>query len=95
MFEPNQKVVCINGYFSPAVAHFYEKLPTEGSTYTVRDIVPGVELNMSETVAVYLQEIQGPLNDHGIERGFHCSRFRELDELTTRNRAKKEDLILV
>jgi len=82
MFEPGQKVVCIDDAFSASVLQYYTKLPVAGVTYTVRDIVPGAEIAGGETAAVYLVEIEGTINPHGIERGFHCRRFRELDELT-------------
>jgi hypothetical protein len=81
MHEPGAKVVCIDDVFHPAVAVWYNQLPVAGNIYTVRDIVGGIEIGGQPTIAVYLEEIEGPLNDHGIERGFHCTRFRELDEL--------------
>jgi hypothetical protein len=79
MFLPNQKVVCIDGKFPLGIEKFYPALPKEGSTYTIRDIVPGVALSGEEgEVAVYLCEITGPLNAHGIERGFRADRFAPL-----------------
>ena len=79
MFLPNQKVVCIDGSFPLGIEKLYAELPKEGITYTIRDIVPGVGLTGDEgEVAVYLCEIRGPLNAHGIERGFRAERFAPL-----------------
>ena len=79
MFLPNQKVVCVDGRFPLGIEQLYQELPKEGSTYTIRDIVPGVGLTGEEgEVAVYLCEISGPLNAHGIERGFRAERFAPL-----------------
>ena len=79
MFLPNQKVVCVDGKFPLGIEKLYSELPKEGSTYTIRDIVPGIGLTGEEgEVAVYLCEITGPLNAHGIERGFRAERFAPL-----------------
>jgi hypothetical protein len=79
MFLPNQKVVCVDGKFPLGIEALYHELPKEGNTYTIRDIVPGVGLTGEEgEVAVYLCEIKGPLNAHGIERGFKGERFAPL-----------------
>ncbi len=82
MFLPNQKVVCIDGRFPIGIEKLYSELPKEGNTYTIRDIVPGVGLTDEEgEVAVYLMEITGPLNAHGIERGFRAERFAPLQTI--------------
>ena len=82
MFLPNQKVVCIDGRFPIGIEKLYSELPKEGNTYTIRDIVPGVGLTGEEgEVAVYLMEITGPLNAHGIERGFRAERFAPLQTI--------------
>lgn len=79
MFLPNQKVVCVDGRFPLGIEKLYSELPKEGTTYTIRDIVPGVGLTGEEgETAVYLCEISGPLNAHGIERGFRADRFAPL-----------------
>jgi hypothetical protein len=79
MFLPNQKVVCVDGNFPIGIEKLYSELPKEGSTYTIRDIVPGIGLTGEEgETAVYLCEITGPLNAHGIERGFRADRFAPL-----------------
>jgi hypothetical protein len=82
MFLPNQKVVCVDGKFPLGIEQLYHELPIEGDTYTIRDIVPGVGLTGDEgEVAVYLIEIRGPLNAHGIERGFNAERFAPLSTI--------------
>ena len=79
MFLPNQNVVCVNGRFPLGIEKLYTELPKEGTTYTIRDIVPGVGLTGDEgEIAVYLLEIKAPLNAHGIERGFRADRFAPL-----------------
>lgn len=80
MFLPNQKVVCVDAKFPLGIEKLYSELPKEGSTYTIRDIVPGIGLTGEEgETAVYLCEITGPLNAHGIERGFRADRFAPLE----------------
>src|SRR3954447_22060153 len=89
MFLPNQKVVCVDGKFPLGIEKLYAELPKEGNTYTIRDIVPGVGLTGEEgEVAVYLIEITGPLNKHGIERGFRADRFAPLT--TTEEEVEEE-----
>ncbi len=79
MFLPNQKVVCVDGRFPLGIEKLYSELPKEGTTYTIRDIVPGIGLTGEEgETAVYLCEISGPLNAYGIERGFRADRFAPL-----------------
>ena len=79
MFLPNQKVVCVDDKFPLGIEKLYSELPKEGVTYTIRDIVPGIGLTGEEgETAVYLCEITGPLNAHGIERGFRADRFAPL-----------------
>jgi hypothetical protein len=82
MFLPSQKVVCVDGKFPPGIEALYAELPKEGNTYTIRDVVPGVGLTGEEgEVAVYLCEITGPRNAHGIERGFKAERFAPLSTI--------------
>ncbi len=59
MFLPNQKIACVGGSHLRRIDKLYTELPKEGSTYTIRDIVPGVGLTGDEgEVAVYLCEIK-------------------------------------
>ena len=92
MFLPNQAVVCVNGRFPLGIEKLYTELPKEGTTYTIRDIVPGVGLTGDEgEIAVYLLEIKAPLNAHGIERGFRADRFAPLQ---TSTEAAEEELFI-
>ena len=85
MFEPGTKVVCIDGRFPASVTKYLAELPQQGSTYTVRDIIPAQGWSGDETCAVLLVEIVNPPTAHRPEWGecgFAPSRFRELDEDT-------------
>jgi hypothetical protein len=83
MFMPGQKVACIDGKFPLGIEQYFPSLPQEGETYTIRDIVPGISPQLSEgEVAVYLIEIIGSVNAHGIERGFNAERFAPLETET-------------
>lgn len=94
MFLPNQKVVCVDGKFPLGIETLYAELPKEGHTYTIRDIVPGVGLTGEEgEIAVYLCEIQGLLNAHGIERGFKGERFAPLS--TTEDESEIDEEVSV
>lgn len=91
MFQRGQSVVCVNGRFPLGIEKFYSEVPKEGITYTIRDIVPGISFRLEEgEIAVYLVEIRGPLNAHGIERGFNVERFAPLDEIRERILAVQE-----
>jgi hypothetical protein len=82
MFLPNQKVVCVDDRFPLGIEQLFSELPKEGVIYTIRDIVPGIGLTGEEgETAVYLCEIKGPLNAHGIERGFRADRFAPLQRM--------------
>ncbi len=92
MFCPGQKVVCIDGRFPLGIEKFYPQVPKEGNAYTIRDIVPGISFRGEHgEVAVYLVEIVGPLNTHGIERGFNVERFAPLNEIEERMLAVQEN----
>ncbi len=97
MFLPGQKVACINGRFPLGIERYFPSLPKEGQQYTIRDIVPGIGPQGGEgEIAVYLIEIIGSINDHGIERGFNGERFAPLqtdeDEL---EQVREDELVLV
>lgn len=81
MFEPGQKVACIDGTFPRAVLNYMKHLPAEGRVYTVRDIIPAQDWSGAETCAVLLVEIVNPPAPHRKqwgECGFAPQRFREL-----------------
>ena len=79
MFEIGSKVVCVNGSFPAGIHDIFNALPAKGTTYTVRDIVPAQGFNLKETAGVYLTELVNRPNRHGIEPGFQCERFREVE----------------
>jgi len=81
MFEPGQPVTCIDDKFPLGIEKLYPSLPVKGELYVIRDIVPGVGVDGDRNkgaVCVYLIEIQGSINKHGIERGFDGQRFAPL-----------------
>jgi hypothetical protein len=80
MFDLNTNLVCINDIFSPAVCQIYPQLPRKNFIYTVRDIIPASNYGHGETCAVLLLECVNPKRKNGVENGFACHRFRELDE---------------
>lgn len=95
MFEPGQKVICVNDTFPEGIFRFYTSLPNKGDTYTVRDIVPGQDWQQKETVTVYLVELVNPIGEEsipgagGLERGFACWRFAEAEEVTEQATTKE------
>lgn len=80
MFDIGQKVACVDDAFPPGVGinDILNAIPRKGHVYTVRDIVPGVNWDLTNTCAVLLQECVNRPNTHGIEPGFAPHRFREL-----------------
>ena len=82
MFEPGQQVVCIDDNFVPEIRDYFNALPVKGTTYTVRDLVPGQHWDMQEEPAIYLVELVNAPNQHGIEPGFQSRRFAEPEEVT-------------
>ncbi len=83
MFDIKSKVVCVNDSFPAGIHDYYNALPQKGKLYTVRDIVPAQDWKLRGTCAVLLEELVNRPNQHGIEPGFQCNRFREptIDEL--------------
>lgn len=82
MFLPGQKVVCVNDVFPDAIKKFYWKLPVKGVTYTIRDLVPGIDPSGEACeMCVYLVELINPCSDAPPypERGFKAERFRPLE----------------
>jgi len=80
MFEPGQRVACVNDQFPPDIRDYYNALPVKDRVYTVRDVVPGIQWDLKETAAVYLAELVNLPNARGTEPGFGVWRFRELLE---------------
>lgn len=94
MFEPGQTVICVDDKFPPGIADIMNALPREGQTYTVRDIVPGSGWGGRETdqqPAVYLEELVNLPNQHGVEPGFACRRFAEVEEIAQADTAHQTE----
>ncbi len=82
MFLPGQKVVCVDDVFPAAIEKYYWKLPVKGVTYTVRDLIPGIDPQGEPgEMCVYLTELINPCSDKPPypERGFKAERFRPLE----------------
>ena len=67
MFKPGEIVVCVDDKFPEGILDIYNALPCKGSTYTVRDVVPGINWDLS--------------NEMDPEPDFAPHRFRRSDEL--------------
>jgi len=82
MYLPGQKVVCVDDVFPAGIQKFYWKLPVKGVTYTVRDLIPGIDTSGEPgEMCVYLVELINPCSDKPPypERGFKAERFRPLE----------------
>ena len=82
MFLLGQKVVCVNDVFPDAIKKFYWKLPVKGVTYTIRDLVPGIDpVGEAGEMCVYLVELINPCSDKPPypERGFKAEPLRPLE----------------
>ena len=88
MFEPGQKVVCVDDIFPRAVLNYMRSLPEKGKTYTVRDIIPAQDWDGRDTCAVLLAEVRNPPAPHRKqwgECGFSPERFRAVEDLAAVN----------
>jgi hypothetical protein len=92
MFQPNQRIVCIDADFDPRLWEYIKPL-VKDAIYTVRDLVPGMGPDGQPTNAVYLHEITNSVNAHGIERGYAPERFAPLQP--TISITTKRETILV
>ncbi len=81
MFEPGQRVVCVDDSFPDGIRDIFNALPVKGRTYTVRDIVPGWNFKLNEEPAIYIEELVNLPNEHNIEPGFACHRFADQEEV--------------
>ncbi|HLB34635.1 MAG: hypothetical protein A3F67_05000 [Verrucomicrobia bacterium RIFCSPHIGHO2_12_FULL_41_10] len=87
MFEPGEKVVCINDQFEALHRRLYRQLPTKGDIYTVRECSLGrTKTGGSDpgiSYRILLEEISNDLDpymDDAIaeELGFRSDRFAPL-----------------
>jgi hypothetical protein len=83
-----QKVVCIKATFYDFVRALYPQLPSQGKTYTIREVFLGRErmVNGGETatVGLLLLELNNPPDPFHAGRqelGFSSERFAPLEEL--------------
>ena len=93
MFQPKERVVCINDKFQPDIACLFKQLPKKGEIYTVRDVSIGTTNpwngNIHEHISykVLLEELHNDIDPCTIkgcneEMGFASDRFRELDQIS-------------
>lgn len=95
IFQPGQKVICIDDKFEAWCNQFYVSFPVAGVTYTVRGIAPGIQGdNKTEDIAVYLEEVRNPCSSKPPhrERGFRPERFAPLEEVPPAV-VEKEELV--
>lgn len=85
------KVICIDGTFPEWCKEFYVAFPVEGKTYTIRDMMPGINGKGEPEIAVTLREIVNPKSNKAPfpERAFNIERFRDL-EMTVEEMVKTE-----
>lgn len=88
MFEPNDKVVCIDDQFLPFIKRLYKALPSKGRTYVVRDVLMGFEpvsrkgeRPKGAVRLLLVGLVNPPATGTTMERGFNAERFRKLDEI--------------
>jgi hypothetical protein len=84
MFEPGERVVCVNGDFAPLHKAIYRALPVKDQVYTVRECSLGRTRTGSPdsgiSYRVLLVELVNDLDpymhpDHAEELGFRSDRF--------------------
>ncbi len=105
MFEPGEKVVCVDDRFHPEIAFLYTALPQKGDTYTVRECEPGRAKWMSAQkgwdsveMKVLLVELTNPLDPSTSagcpsELGFAARRFAPMETVTHEEEAEISELI--
>lgn len=79
----NQKVVCVDDKFHPALAKHYTALPVKDQVYVIRQVSLGVNWQgVAGEVCLLLVGLHNPKSSKAPfpERGFTSERFRPLDE---------------
>ena len=74
MYNKGQSVVCINDNFD-GIENLYYRLPRRGEVYHIRDICRIYKDDDDDILLIYLSEIQSPIEESGMERGFKAERF--------------------
>jgi hypothetical protein len=105
MFEPGEKVVCVDDRFHPEIAFLYTALPEKGVTYTVRECEPGRAKWTSAQkgwdsvdMKVLLVELTNPMDPSTAmgcpsELGFAARRFAPLESNTHEEELEIAELI--
>jgi hypothetical protein len=102
MFDPKDKVVCVDDKIHPEIAFLFRMLPEKNKVYTVRECTIGTKNpwngNIHEHVSykVLLEELLNDIDPCTVkgckeEMGFASERFRLLDELSE----EEKDSVLV
>ncbi len=82
MFEPGERVVCVNGKFDPLHKRIYSALPVEGGLYTVRECSIGRSTTGVSYRVLLVELVNGPdpymHESNAEELGFRSDRFAPL-----------------
>ena len=105
MFDPGEKVVCVDDKFHPEIAYLFTDLPVKGTTYTIRECEMGRNQWVSAQkgwdsvdMKVLLVELSNPLDPSTLkgcpsELGFAARRFAPLETLSHTEKAEVRELI--
>lgn len=101
MFEPQEKVVCIDDKIHPEIAFLYKALPKKGTVYTVRECTIGTTnvfaADQNPTFLVLLEELVNDMDPYTEnasqqqELGFRSDRFAPVEEISE----EEEEMVLV
>lgn len=91
------ELICINDNFTPEVKQWFNVLPKEGNTYTLRKRVPVMSGANSGKTGILLHEIINPPIPHPsglgtMEPSFDESRFAPADEWNSIGAALVEEI---
>jgi len=100
MFEPQEKVVCVNDKIHPEIAYLYKNLPVKNTVYTVRECSIGTTnvfaADQNVTFKVLLEELINDVDPFTIqgcqeELGFRSDRFAPVETISE----EEEDAVLI
>src|SRR5687767_2146819 len=81
MYSSGQRVVCIDGSFSPLAFGWAHVFPRRGAVYTVRGVRNDPDPFTGEQgIGLWLEEIVNPPSPIGVEASFSAWRFRPLSD---------------
>ena len=107
MFQPGQRIVCINDQFDPIQQATIPNLPQQDNVYVVRDAFQVTRNGTSSGIwALHLRELRNPMLPHpsglgSFEPSFAAERFSRLKddyaevEEMLENLVKEQELELV